>query len=986
MKTINQDQQKLFDALKARDKKLLAAWNGERGVFKTLKGAFGKLAARQKPAALALNFVKQFSHLLGPKAAASSYAVFREIKRSDGGTLVSINYSVNGLVVLSGRIVAEVDKGGVLKKLTSSLPRSVVVEGKPTVTEKSLYALLMERFRTHPDSVDYLEEHGKDAKRSFPFPATSQPRMVLWRMESGVYHPAWMGLAILPADQVYPVGEKKWMLSQAEYYVDATDGAFLKVEPTMEFADVAVNVQGRAVIRDGASLVTVSARGIRRDGGDRYLKNIDKDIDIITFDAAGNDTNTGTELRDGTMAMSRDADGDWSTSTSNCAAADRTASQQPEIDLHRFATQIYEFYDGLGWKGFDNEGWDTCPVRAVAHIGHDANAYFDKFAMTGTGNMHGYIAFFDGECDGGVLQYDFIAGDLGIVAHEYQHAITYFAVTKATGEPGGLYSDTIRGAFREGYSDSFAGLISGRWINPAPAPDGVCAAGLPFRRVEYPRSSDTKDGDTYCDHYDDIGDLNDKYYKSTTLSHTAFLLAQGGVHDRPARSPQYIPVPPIGVNATSRIWLTALREKLDGLAAGGGDARMVDVGNYLLEAAEDEFGNRSKEYVLLRRALHAVGLYPYDTTVSPYTKDTYGGEACMLPWGWDWRRSQEYLALPLFRHWQSMDLFIDNGDGVEYDATIGAENKVFARVRNIGDQAIDDVSVEFWYRKAGSALPASETDWRRCEDSLGNPCTKVIASIAAGASTFDDVYGDADAVNWFLDPAEISDEVDHFCLRAKIVCAAANHDNDYENYVQSNVHHVLADAGDADGLIAFRVANLDKKKPIPLDLVVEHSLPKGAVVRPKENLTKVVLQPGEERTVSFNYYVPKSALSKLRPPYDGEVVGELYGELCGRFAGNLSKVVIRAKGRIEGVLSMRIGDIGSATGRFEGRLDLKRMSIEGRARVSFAPYIASKLGHSIRIVGIKARLSPVRVINFTQRVNGEVVGGVTVNIVTKPKA
>lgn len=986
MKKINPEQLALLEKLKLKDKRLVNQWNDELGLFKEIRGRLDKLKPRQKPATLAIRFVTKYGPLFGPKTTRKSYSVFRDVESRKGGRRISINYAVGEMIVLDGQITAYVDQRGILRKVTSSLPRKVIVEGKVSITEKKLYQLLIDKFKSHPESDDYLEDHQKTSDRQppFVFPSTSRPKLVLKRLPSGRYHPTWMGFAILPVDVEKPVGEKQWALTQAEYYLDATNGEFLKTEATVEFADVAVNVQGRAVLRDGGSLVTVNARGIQRDGGDYYLKNIDKDIDIITYDAVGNDTNTGSELRDGTMDISLDADGDWSQTTSSCTAANRTASQQPEIDLHRFATQIYEFYANLGWKGFDNEGWDTCPVRAVAHIGLDANAYFNKFTMTGTGNKHGYIAFFDGECDAGSLQYDFIAGDLGIVAHEYQHAITYFGVTKASGDPGGLYSDVIRGAMREGYSDSFAGLISGIWINPALSPDGVCVAGLPFRRIEYPRSNNTKDNETYCDHYEEIGDVNDKYYKSTTLSHTAFLVAQGGLHDRPSRSPQYIPVPPIGASATARIWLTALTEKLDGLAAGGGDQRMIDVANYLLEAAEDEFGIRSKEYVLLRRALYAVGLFPYNTSVSPYTKNSYGGEACMLPWGWSWRRSQEYLSLPMFRHWQSLDLFIDNGAGIEYDAVIGLENKVFARVRNIGDQDISNVTVEFWYRKAGSALPAHERDWKRCQDASGNNCTKTLTLLPAGASAFEATYTDADAVNWFLDPAEITDEIDHFCLRAKILCEAPNHDNDYENFVQSNVQHVLADeAGDTDGLIAFRVANFDREKTIPLDLRIDHTLPKGAVVKSVEKIKKMKLKPGEERTLAFKYYIPRAAIAELRPPYEGELRGAVYGEICGPFSGNLSKVIANGKGGIEGVLSGQIGNIGTVTGRFEGQIEIKQKYIDGRALVSFTPYQPGKENRLNRVVGLKARLKPIRVVNFMQMVDGVAIGGVTVSLVTK---
>jgi Zn-dependent metalloprotease len=795
MKAIDQDQQKLLDELKLGDKSLESLWSDEMGLFKEMRGALAKLHSRQTPATLALKFVTKFDRLFGPKATDKSYSVFRDIKTKDGGTKISINYQVDNLIVLGGRINVYFDNEGTLRKVDSSLPKEVVLRGETIINEESLYNLLMEKFTSHPDSESYIKEQKNQAAgtSAFIFPATSQPMQVLRRVDNGSYHPTWMGLAILPVEMELPGGEKQTTLTQAEYYVDATNGEFLKTEATIEFADVAVNVPGRAVIRDNGNLVTVTTRGIQRDGGDYYLKNTGKDIDIITFDANGNNVDTVAELRDGTMDMCQDADGDWSESTSSCAAADRSASQQPEIDLHRFATQIYEYYENLGWKGFDNEGWDTCPVRAVAHIGLDANAYFNKFSMTGTGNMYGFIAFYDGECDSGSLQYDFIAGDLGIVAHEYQHAITYFGVIKSNGDPGGLYSDTIRGAMREGYSDTFAGLISGIWTNPALAPDGVCAAGRPFRRMEYPRSSDIKPpswNGTYCDHYEEIGDVNNKYFKSTILSHTAFLVAEGGVHDRSSRSPQYIPVPPVGAEATARIWLTALTEKLDGLAAGGGDQRMVDVANYLLDAAQDEYGRRSEEYVLLRRALYAVGLYPFNTTASPYQKALYGGEACMMPWGWSWRRSQEYLSLPMFRHWQSMDLFIDNGSGITYEAVIGRENSVFARMRNIGDQDLNDVTVELWYRKVGANVPLNDRDWKRCKDSSASDCTKIIPLLPAGSSTFEDTYTDADAVKWFLDPEEVNGEIDHVSLKATILCDAPNHDNDYESSVHSNVQHV----------------------------------------------------------------------------------------------------------------------------------------------------------------------------------------------------
>ena len=83
------------------------------------------------------------------------------------------------------------------------------------------------------------------------------------------------------------------------------------------------------------------------------------------------------------------------------------------------------------------------------------------------------------------------------------------------------------------------------------------------------------------------------------------------------------------------------------------------------------------------------------------------------------------------------------------------------------------------------------------------------------------------------------------------------------------------------------------------------------------------------------------------------------------------------------VLSGQIGIIGTATGRFEGNIEMKKRYIEGRALISFAPYKPGKENLLIRVVGLKARLKPIRVVNFIQMVDGVAVGGITVNLVIK---
>jgi Zn-dependent metalloprotease len=992
LKNTNEQQKMLLQTLQKEVKNLKSEWSPELGVFKQLEGDLGRGRPGEKPEGTAQRFAVRFSGLLGPGGTGTQYRVFRNVAAQQGGRRISIQLVMNKLVVLDGMIVVYVDDRNVVKKVRSSLPRDITMTAKPRIKEKDLIALLMKIFLTHPDAEEYLQKvltsNKPDTVTHVPsgrlaFPLTSAPRMALRRTKEG-FHPVWMGFAILPVDVATSTRKTEWVLTQAQYFLDASNGELIKAEATVEYAEVSTPVQGYAVIRPDDTLVVVNAQGVQKDGAEYYLKNIDKDIPIIVYDAGGDGTNIPNRLNGNTLAVSQDADGNWDVWTDACDQATRKDSQQPEIDALRFVTQIYEFYEALGWKGFDNEGWGAgCPVRVVIHIGASigTGASFEKYTDTASGNMHGYMQFYDGGCEGGALKYDFYAGELGTICHEFQHGVTYFAVPASTGDPGGLYSDTIRGAMREGFSDSFAGFISGIWLIRAPWPTGIGVNGPPMRRIEYPRSVDNLDAAANCDHYDDIGSVNDKYYKSCVLSYLAYLVGQGGVHDRASRAAQYIPVPPLGLNTGATIWHNALKDKFDTLPAGGGDQRMIDVGKYLLETAEDLYGNRSKEYVLLRRGLYAIGLYPYNDA---YVKQTYGGEACMMPWGWDWRNSQQYLSLPMFHYWSSMDLFIDNGEGAEYDAVIGAENKVYARVRNIGDQDLTDVDVEFLYRKAGSALPPEETEWKRCKNMAAVDCTLHIATLPAGDMNFEDVYTDSDCVMWYLDPSEISDAVDHFCLRAKIICLTSpNHDNDYENYVQSNVHHVPADPdSDTDSTITFRVGNPDRKREIPLVLYVEHSLPRDVVLKPLFDEKKIILKPREEKIVQYKLLIPKGILKALNPPFDGELAGSIYGDLCGPFSGNLSQVKHEKKGIISATIAGKVGKIGSITGRFTGKINRKNATVEGRALVSFSPAEGRRKEKEF-MIGLDAKLSPIRAVNFTQMVDGKAIGGITARVVLK---
>ncbi len=1007
MRNISGKQKELLDKLQKKTKDIEYRWNPVRGTFKKLAGPLHRIPTRAKPEEEIIRFINAYDILLGPNAIKSNYRIYNITKRQNGTVRYRINYSIHKLLVIDGLISVLVN-GQDIVEVRSSLDRNIQVTGTQKITPKKLPKTLSKILRQSPGFLEFVERHRealpvldyshykestrmrKSTKRKeeYPFPLTSRPKLVLTRSTDG-YHPAWSGYAFLPHDGAGLGSDAQ--IDNCHFLLDATTGKIIFREPTIEQAETAVDIQGVPVILPDGTPFSITVRGVE-DGGNYYLKNIDESIDIITFNGNGSYDSTTLEnaLNNDTINTCEDTDDDFDNWTSSCNQDERDDSQQPEIDAHLKATVGYNYYlSTFGYKGFDNELYGAgtgCPVNIIVHTGLAApgdvqGAAFVNYEDSTTNNRHGFIKIRDGRCDGGNLTYDFYAGDHCTFAHEYQHALTYFGVLKPNGDPAYLYGNTIFGAFREGISDSFGGFISGIWqLRPA-FPDGVALGGAdPLRTIEFPRDPDQIGGGAPgADHYDDIGAENNKYYKCTILGHLGFLLSSGGIHERPARGAQYIPIPPISSIKTAEIWFQALMDTFDTIDNAGGDERMIDACNLFLEKAEEIYGDTSKEYVLLRRAMYAVGVYPYDDT---YTKQSYGGEACMIPWGNDWRRSQEYLPLDYAR-WKSLDLFIDNGDGPGYEAGIGQENNIYARVRNIGDQDLDNIRVEFYYRKYGSALPEEEKDWRRCKDETGNDCTLLINNLPAESTFFgDNDYTPDQAVNWYLDPNEVTDEVGHFCLRAVINVddpTATNHQNDYTNRVQSNVKQVVVDNdSDADAEVYFMAANPESKKVIPLEIELKHTLPKGATLKPLLEHRKVNLKPGEERMLGYRFHVPARLRKQLSPPYDGELNGKAYGEVTGPIAGQLVQVNTY-RGLIRGKLRARIGDIGTVVGTLEGRIDRKSRQVNGNACVMFTP-TCPHIPPKRLVLGITAELNPKRRIEFTQLVNGNAVGGVTVEI------
>lgn len=1008
MKNLTQTQHEYLDKLMQRDKDAKVRWNDKRGLASALSG---KLVTQDQimrvgpedTAAILKYFLKAYGPLVAPESCLDSIHFVKTHGTKDGRTRIRAMQLAGTIPIHSATLLLFMDTNRGIYRVQSGCYREVEVPPltfrrrypvDPRRREVALRRRLTRKLQASEQGARFIkrkikEGFGEDQIAAKNFPLTSPPVHWLFPHKEGFRHVfrfhAWQPIEWLGVN-----GELSADVDLVEMKVDIITGRTLYEGSRIGvWSDVMAD--GQSTLEENGSFITRPLLAVQEGSAERLLVNRTNTTDIFTHDASGTKTGLETKLQNGTD-LSEDANGHWNDTTTSCTAADRRDSQQPETDAHFFAHQAYQYYDALGWEGFDNGEWGAapCDVRVAAHIGIDDNAYFWRW-VDGNGRHFGYLAFYDGECDSGVLAMDFMAGDPGIFAHEYQHAVTYFGSVNSNGDPGYLETTGWHRAIHEGISDSFAGLRTEIWTAPGLWPNGVCRNNKPFRRIEYPRSTATKSGNAYCDHFDDRVGAGAPYTNSTLLSHAIFLAGQGGVHERTSRSAELIPVPGAGSASIGAIVHDAVTERFDNIPANGTDFQtMIEAANLILDAAEDApGGQRSCNYVMLRRAFYAVGLYPFD---SSFTKQNYGGEACMLPWTFSWKHSRPYLGFPAL-WWKSPDLFINNGSGAEYDADVDSVNKLFARVRNVGDQALSNVVVRFYFRAHGTALPSSSTAWKPCQDAGGVNCVLTIPSLAAGSMNFTDATNPpADqAVNWYLPASEVVDGVDHFCIRAEIECSSAdNHDNDCPYRVQSNVSFTSLSL--ADGLeIGFVVANWGQE-PIPLDLDIDDkSLPKGVKLRFKGSGShrEIKLRPGEERPLYWKLEAPFDDKDWWRPPYDGHVSGYL---LVGRFdrarfEAELSNVKIskRRRSRMASIVKLEghlAGHLRSESrrkqrklsGHFKGALDTSNGSLKGSWEV--VEYRGRRRPIKTDL-DVKATLQPTRAIHFTQRIKGEPVGGVT---------
>ncbi len=263
---------------------------------------------------------------------------------------------------------------------------------------------------------------------------------------------------------------------------------------------------------------------------------------------------------------------------------------QPVDDIarsaHRHAGTFYDFcHDNYGLDSFDGRGHKmVSTVHSGIYDGSGCNQNNAAFIP-----MLRQVVYGDG--DG--IRFGPFPRALDVVAHEWQHACTFFAITWSDGSPRGLDYRDESGALNESYSDFFGTLVEDKdWFigEDCYTPDTPHDA---LRDMADPARFGQPD---HYSEYVDSGDQNRRVHiNSGIMNKCAYLMSVGGTHHG-------ITVQGMGKEAAGSIWYRALRHHLHG-ASKFMEARLA-----MLQACQELFPDNGLRYRTVQNAFAAVGI------------------------------------------------------------------------------------------------------------------------------------------------------------------------------------------------------------------------------------------------------------------------------------------------------------------------------------------------------------------------------------------
>jgi len=325
------------------------------------------------------------------------------------------------------------------------------------------------------------------------------------------------------------------------------------------------------------------------------------------------------DARDGSVLFTyenaQDARNRQTYSTTNCRelpgtlwiAEDGPVAGQPVDDIawsaHNHVGTVYDYY----YERFGLDSFDGMGQKMVSTVHGGVPGIFGC-TQNNAAFIPSLLQIVYGDGDG--EQFGPFSHALDVVAHEWQHAITYFAITWSDGRPRGLDYRDQSGALNESYSDVFGALVENKnWLlgEDCYTPK---VPGDALRDMEDPTKFGQPD---HFSKYTDSGTQGWKvHHNSGIMNKCGYLMVEGGTH-------YGITVKGMGREATAEVWFRALKHHLHG-ASTFREARPA-----MLQACEELFPGDTAKYRTVQNAFAAVGLGdpapPPSITVEPAQLD-----------------------------------------------------------------------------------------------------------------------------------------------------------------------------------------------------------------------------------------------------------------------------------------------------------------------------------------------------------------------------
>lgn len=250
--------------------------------------------------------------------------------------------------------------------------------------------------------------------------------------------------------------------------------------------------------------------------------------------------------------------------------------EDPAIaDNHAWMGLTYDYYYKVhGRKGLDG---NNMSIVSIVHAwGFTDNASFSP--------MFNVMSFYEPGKKGWNT-----ASSLDVIAHEYTHGVLFHSGVYHSSIHEG-FADIMATAVEHYYQPKGAGVMKADWIMG----EDLIAGGLDkgIRNIANPQDHGNPKA-FHIDHYDE---KKAPHYNGMILSHSFYLLSEGGKHQSTG-----VEVTGIGIEKAAKIFYNGFTNYLNASSSMG------DAANSIIVSAKSLYGDGSVEMKAAMKAVEAVG-------------------------------------------------------------------------------------------------------------------------------------------------------------------------------------------------------------------------------------------------------------------------------------------------------------------------------------------------------------------------------------------